>query len=694
MRIVPFFSRWLVFLTVSFLAIQSAHAKPAPFTVEDAFELELATDPQISPDGRQVVYVRQFVDTMEDQRRSNLWIVATDGSDHRPLTTGNTSDAMPRWSPDGTSLAYVSDAAGSPQIHRRWMDTGTTAKLTDLATPPGAIAWSPDGELISFVTLVSEVPLQVKGLPAPPPGATWAPPATITDRFVYRFNGAGYLPRGHTHVFVVPATGGTPRQISSGQFDHGAIGLVGQLSGPPVWSADGASLLVSVNRRDDPHLEPLDTEIVEYTVVDGASRALTDRRGPDNAPVVSPDGRHVTWLGFDDRHQGYQPTELWVMSRNGNGKRSLTADLDRDVSALGWSPDSRTIYFTSNDAGTTGLWAQTLEGSRRRIANGLGSSLSAYGGGAGLSVAQNVIATTVTNPYRPGDVALTTPRGRAPRVITDVNGDLLGGRTLGEVEEIRWASSKDGREVQGWILKPPGFDPVRKYPLVLEIHGGPFADYGPRFDLEKQLFAAAGYVVLYANPRGSTSYGQTFGNLIHHAYPGDDLHDLLSGVDAVIARDYVDTDALMVTGGSGGGVLTCWVIGHTDRFRAAATIYPVINWASFVLTSDVGAFASRYWFPGLPWDHVEHYWQRSLLSVVKNVRTPTLVMVGEEDWRTPPSEAEQYYQALKLLGVESELVRVPGEPHGIARHPSHHAAKVLAIIDWFDRHRNQSAPSR
>jgi acylaminoacyl-peptidase len=247
-----------------------------------------------------------------------------------------------------------------------------------------------------------------------------------------------------------------------------------------------------------------------------------------------------------------------------------------------------------------------------------------------------------------------------------------------------------GRRIQGWLIKPPGFDAARKYPLILEIHGGPFANYGPRFDVEKQLMAATGAVVLYTNPRGSTSYGEEFGNLIHHAYPGDDFHDLNSGVDAVIAKGYVDPNQLYVTGGSGGGVLTAWMIGNTDRFRAALAFYPVINWESFALTADMAPLANSHWFPGFPWDHPENYAKRSLLSVVKNVKTPTLIMTGEEDYRTPMSESEQYYKALKLRGVEAVLVRVPGEAHGIWGRPSHAMAKLTTLKGWFEKHRPQT----
>lgn len=662
-----------------------AQSPPDRLTIQDIFNLELATDPQISPDGRRIVYVRQFADIMADQRRSNLWIINFDGSDHRPLTTGNHSDSSPRWSSDGSQIIFISDRDGSPQIYRRWMDTGQTAKLTNLTSPPSGIALSPDGKWISFTMHVPSQPRRVDGMPAPPAGAKWAEPARVIDRLVYRFNGPGYLQPGYTHLFVVPAEGGTPRQISSGNFQHGGTPF---RASEAVWTPDGKHLLMSVNRRPDYELEPLDTEVHEFSVADGAVRALTNRRGPDNAPQISPDGKTIAYLGFDDRYQGYQVTRLYLMNRDGSGSRLLAGDLDRDVNGIRWAPDGSGIYFLSDDKGNTGLHFITLDGRIRKLTGNVSSGASAYGGGSAVSVARNgAFAVTHGRPHLPGEIAVGTLQNPATRVLTAVNEDLFAGRKLGEVEEIWYTSSKDGLKIQGWIIKPPDFDPSKKYPLILEIHGGPFANYGDRFDLEKQLMAARGYVVLYTNPRGSTSYGGQFGNLIHHAYPGDDFYDLNSGVDAMVAKGYIDPEQLYVTGGSGGGVLTCWMIGRTTRFRAAVTVYPVINWYSFNLTADIGNFTTKYWFPGFPWDHVEHYEKRSLLSVVKNVKTPTMVLCGEEDYRTPMSESEQYYQALKLRGVETELVRVPGEPHGIARRPSHHMAKILSIINWFERHR-------
>jgi acylaminoacyl-peptidase len=266
---------------------------------------------------------------------------------------------------------------------------------------------------------------------------------------------------------------------------------------------------------------------------------------------------------------------------------------------------------------------------------------------------------------------------------------LIAQKPLGKVEEIWYSSSVDQKKIEGWIIKPPDFDASKKYALILEIHGGPFGNYGDRFDLEKQLYAAMGYVVLYTNPRGSTSYGEAFANLIHHAYPGDDFFDLNSGVDAMIAKGYVDANNLFVTGGSGGGVLTCWMVDRTSRFRAAASDYPVINWYSWTLTADIPITGAKYWFPGPPWDFPDQYMQRSVINHVKDVKTPTLLMTGEEDFRTPISEAEQFYTALKLLKVETMLVRFPGEPHGLSRRPSHQMAKVMYIAAWFEKHKTK-----
>ena len=681
-----------LFCMLLLLAAPPLAAQSGRLTEMDVFELEYASDPRISPDGDWVVYVRQFADVMTDMNYSNLWLVRADGSGHRPLTTGRFADNSPRWSPDGSRIAYMSNRDGMPQIYMHWVQSGQTAAITNLTDPATNLSWSPDGSRLAFYKLVPEAPLTIGELPAPPAGAEWAAPAKYTDKLVFRFDGIGDMPAGYWHLFTVPAEGGTPRQLTSGEKSY-STGFFSAAGDGPAWTPSSDAVLLSANLRDDWELDLLDSEIYEVSVDDGSVRTLTDRRGPDASPTASPDGRRIAYLGYDDRYQGYQLTRLYVMDRDGSGSRVVSASLDRSVYQIKWAPGGEGIYGLYDDEGNTKLALFNLDGTHTVLAENGGSGFMAYGGfGVSYTVAADgTFAYTVSLPDRPGDVVVGLA-GREPTLVTGVNDDLFAGKTLGAVEEIWWESSKDGRRVQGWIMKPPDFDPEHRYPLVLEIHGGPFANYGDRFDVEKQLLASNGFVVLYANPRGSTSYGEEFGNLIHHAYPGDDFHDLDSGVDAVIDLGFIDEDNLFVTGGSGGGVLTAWMIGNTDRFKAAVSFYPVINWYSFSLTADMSPVAVKYWFPGLPWDNVEHYEERSLLSVVKDVKTPTLIMTGEEDWRTPMSESEQYYKALKLLGVDAVLVRVPGEAHGIWGRPSHGMAKITTVKGWFDKYSTGRRP--
>jgi acylaminoacyl-peptidase len=654
------------------------------FTLRDVFELEWVSDPQISPDGGQVVYVRNFMDVMKDVRRSNLWIAATDGSDHRPLTTGNVNHGSPRWSPDGEQLLYVAGDEHGAQLWVRWMDSGQTAQITHLTEGPGSLAWSPDGRWIAFSMRVPEESEPLAELPPKPEGAEWAAPPRVIDDVVYRFDGAGFLEAGFTHLFVVPAEGGTPRQLTSGSYDH---------DGRPAWTPDGKALIVSANREEDWEYDPLDSELYDVRVTDGAITPLTDRQGPDFAPAVSPDGRSIAYLGFDDREQGYQVTHLYLAARDGSGSRLLTGSFDRDVQDPVWASDGSGITFLYEQEGDGRIGFVDLGGAVRELAeHAAGLSLDRpYTGGQFTVARDGRFAFTLGGPDHPADLALGDRRGGDARRLTRLNEDLLAARRLATIEEIWLSSAHDQRRIQAWIARPPDFNPARKYPLILEIHGGPFAAYGPHFAADVQLYAAAGYIVLYVNPRGSTSYGEEFGNLIHHAYPGNDYDDLMSAVDAVLARGTVDPERLYVTGGSGGGVLTAWIVGKTDRFRAAVVAKPVINWTSFVLTSDATNFFYKYWFPAPPWEQPEEYLRRSPLSLVGNVTTPTMLITGEADWRTPIWESEQFYQALKLRQVETALVRVPGASHSIDERPSQLAAKAAHVLAWFDRHGGQGA---
>lgn len=574
-----------------------AETKKKGISAEDIFNLQYASDPQISPDGQRIVYVRHFADIMNDKRCSNLWIINPDGSNNRPLTSGVEEDDSPRWSADGTRIAYVSDRDGHKQIYVRWMDSGQTARITSLQFSPSKVEWSPDGHQIAFAAFLPSEPKKLVTMPKAPTGAKWADAAIAYDKPVYRFNAAGYLKPGYTQIFVVSSEGGTPRQITSGNFQYGGPGVFG--TGIPAWTPDSKYLIISANRHIDYELNPRDTEIYEFSIADGSVRQLTDRRGPDQAPAISPDGKRIAYTGFDDRFQGYQVTQLYVMNRDGSGAHRVSAKFDRDVHDLKWAPAGNGIYFLYDDLGDTKLGLSSFSGQLKTLAEHIGSMGTTYTAGDSFSVAKNgTLAFTYTVSDQPGEIAVRSATNGETKIITHLNSDLLQQRRLAKAEEIWFNSSLDNRRVEGWLLKPPDFDPAKKYPLLLEIHGGPFANYGDRFDVEKQVWAAHGYVVLYVNPRGSTSYGEQFGNLIHHAYPGDDFFDLNSGVDAVLSKGYVDPNNLFVTGGSGGGVLTCWMIGRTNRFRAAASLYPVIDWFSFALTADIPVLVVKYWFPG------------------------------------------------------------------------------------------------
>jgi acylaminoacyl-peptidase len=668
-------------------AARAASPPPADrFQPMDVFGLEWASDPQISPDGRRIAYLRNSMDVMKDRRRSQIWILDADGGDHRPITSGG-GEFSPRWSPDGRRLAYAAVEGETVQLFVRWMDNGATARLAQLQRSPGGIAWSPDGRSIAFTMLVPAAPEPFVKMPAKPEGAEWAKPPKVITHVVYRADGEGYLEEGFTQLFVVPSEGGTPRQISSGPFHH---------DGVPVWTADGKFLLIAANRHDDWEYEANDAEIYEFAVADGKLRALTDRRGPDAAPAISPDGRLIAYTGFDDRFQGYQVTRLYVMNRDGSGSRLLTGAYDRDIERPRFSRDGRWIYFATDDQGNGKIGRIGVDGVGKpeilASDRGGGDLGRPYGGGT-FSIAEGPgadgagrFAYTWTRPERPTEVAIGAA-GAKPTVLTHLNDDLFTGKTLASAEEFWTESSFDKRRIEGWIVKPPGFDPAKKYPMILEIHGGPFADYGDRWGAEMQLYAAAGYVVLYSNPRGSTSYGEEFGNLIHHAYPGNDYDDLMSLVDAAIGRGYVDASNLFVTGGSGGGVLTAWIVGKTDRFRAAVSAKPVINWTSFVLTSDQTNFFTRYWFASPPWEKPDDYLKRSPLSLVGNVKTPTMLLTGEADFRTPISESEQFYEALKLRKIDTALVRVPDASHDMITRPSILIAKVAHILAWFEKYR-------
>jgi dipeptidyl aminopeptidase/acylaminoacyl peptidase len=676
--------------------VSSAQAQPRRerLTVDVFLDWEIVASPQVAPDGSQIVYTRRWADKVNDKYEDELWIMDADGGRNRFLTKG--SQAV--WSPDSKRLAYV--AQGQPagaQVFVKWVDAPGETQLTRLERGPSNLAWSPDGRHLAFNMLVPGNPGLRVEMPARPTGAKWVEAPRVVDRLNYRSDGSGWRPEGFTHVFVISDGGGAARQLTEGDFQHGA----------PEWTHDSSSVVFSGVRKPEAEYVRGGSEIYVVPLKGGQPRALTDREGPDTNPTVSPDGRFIAYTGYDQTNNTYNVSKLYLMNSDGTGKRVLTADFDRTPAGLVWDEAGNGVYFVAEDRGSQNLWFQPWRGGQpKRLTEGAQMLNVTSVSRAGLAVG------TRSAPDAPIDVfALDLKNPSAGlRQLTRVNSDVLEGRRLGQVEEV-WYDSVGGvraqgctaadsdplrpraadcatTRVQGWLVKPPDFDPSKKYPLLLYIHGGPHTMYSVGFNFEFQNHAAEGYVVLYTNPRGSTGYGQAFGNAINNAYPGQDYDDLMRGVDEVVRRGYVDERNLFVTGGSGGGVLTTWIVGHTDRFAAAVAMKPVVNWYSFVGTTDSADW--YYNFQKLPWEDPAEHLRRSPITYVGNVKTPTMILVGDLDLRTPLEQTEQYYRALKMRKVPTAMVRLADEYHGFnadfgLRHPSNRVSQILYLRAWFDK---------
>jgi dipeptidyl aminopeptidase/acylaminoacyl peptidase len=668
-------TRLLLIVTVLFslCAVATAQPKPRLLDKETFMNMESVGNPEISPDGKQIIFTRTWVDKVKDQYRSNLWIVDVDGSRVRELTSGARNDSSPVWSPDGKRIAFLSDRDGTNQLHVMWLDTRDIAQLTHLEQAPNGIKWSPDGKLIAFTSFVPDTdPILNIKLPERPRGAEWARSATVVDRLSWASDGRGPVPKGHTHVFVIDATlGGTPRQITSGKYNHGG----GQ--GGYDWASDGKAIYVSGIRKPEAEYLRGDSEIYAVDLASLEIKPLTDRKGPDGNPTVSPNGAWIAYSGYDDKMYTNHVSSLYVMDKNGGGARALAGNLMSSPQNVIWATDNSGVYFSVEEKGSSHVYFAPTSGAARQITSGV-HILNA------VSVANNGQAAAIRASFQdPGAVVTFNLKDAAKMTkLVDVNTDVLANVKLGDAEEL-WFTSKDSWKVQGWLIKPANFEAGKKYPMVLWIHGGPWSMYSVAWNWAFQNFAANGYAVLYTNPRGSTGYGQDFVNGIQYSYPGKDYDDLMAGVDAALAKGFIDEKNLFVCGGSGGGVLTAWIVGHTDRFTAAVSMRPVINWHSFVGTTDGANW--YYQFQKRPWEDPMEFAARSPLNYVANVKTPTMVMTGEADLRTPMGQSEEYYRALKMLKKETLLVRMPDEFHGWRR-PSHQLAQQLYLMAWFEKH--------
>ncbi len=652
--------------------------------LEDYLDLENVSSPQISPDGKTIVYTRSRVDVKKDRKAPELWIMNADGTGNRRLQEDGGSV---QWSPNGDRIAYVAKTESGSEIFVRWMmPGGSTTQITHQNLSPSDLSWSPDGKTIAFRGKVPAHTEWTVSLPGRPEGADWTGDATVIDRLHYRMDGTGLTAGTYTHIFTVSAEGGTPKQLTSGKW-HAEARKAGMTfyKGSLEWTPDSRHILFGANKEVDEDTDYGVANVYSVAIADGHIRTLSKQKGfwgGITGPRVSPGGKLIAYLGHkDSRTSNYPPVQLRVMSRDGENDRVLIDDMPGGVSFLRWSKDNKGLYYVVGKHGSDNIHYVSLTGKYKNITQGQHSySLS--------SVSEKGLAVgTLTDAYNTPDIVrLDLSSGRDMQKLTRVNDDILADVQLGKVEEI-WYPSSDNTRVQGWIVYPPDFNKQQKYPLILSIHGGPEGMYRGNFNFTYQDMAAQGYIVLYTNPRGSTGYGAAFSNAIYNAYPGRvDYDDLMNGVDKVVERGNIDKERMYVQGCSGGGTLTAWVVTKTDRFAGATALCPIVNMISFAGSADIPGWAyNRYKKPF--WEDPSAWLESSSIMQINQVKTPTMVMVGENDIRTPVDQSIELYSALKLLGVPTKLILMKNEWHGTSRMPSNMLRTQLYLRKWYDQWR-------
>jgi dipeptidyl aminopeptidase/acylaminoacyl peptidase len=694
----------LVFAVVlGLLAPPLAARERRPIAETDLFQFVWIADPQMSPDGSQVAFVRVTVNKKADAYETAIWLVKSDGSEPaRPITSG-IRDLSPRWSPDGRQLAFVRsiEKDGRPQpaqIHLMPMSGGEPWALTDLPRAAANPEWAPDGRTLAFSSSTRPDELNTAKPAGDKPRES---DVRVITEAVYRANGVagfGYVDRDRpNHIWTIgvpssPADKTPPKQITSGEF--GASNY--------RWSGDGARIFFVSDRRRESYYSPRDSDLFAVSRDGGEPSLVASIEGTIGGYVVSPDGKRVAFVGAlnGSPERSYTQPDLWIVDLPGGTPRNLTAAYDFDVNgslsgdqraprgqlagALVWNRDGRTLLVVGGEQGNARLErVDVATGKMDAITQGNHDIMASTADAAGQKLAYVFSSPTVLGDLHVHDMGFAA----SSKKLTAFNDDLFGQLEMNEPEEI-WYSSFDGRRIQGWILKPPGFDPSKKYPLILQIHGGPHAAYGNTFTHEFQWMAAKGYVVLYTNPRGSSNYGQEFGNVIQFNYPGDDAKDLLAGVDEILKKGYIDENRMGVTGGSGGGLLTNWVVTQTTRFKAAVSQRDISDWSNFWYTADFTLFRPT-WFRKPPFEDPADFARRSPITHVAKIQTPLLFILGDEDWRTPPSAGgEELFRALKYLKRPTAMVRFPGESHELSRsgRPWHRVERLQHIVGWFDKY--------
>ena len=658
-------------------------------TPEDIYNIALVNDARISPDGSQVVYVRTDLNRDKNDYRSSLYLVSTEGGDSQRFTSADAKDTMPRWSPDGERIAFLSNRSGSNQLWSIAVSGGEAAQLTDLPEPVTSFAWSTNGERIAFISKADQQRIDEAKAKSDNSDKDESKSDVVRiSRLRYRSDGTpGFLDNKPTHIWSIAADGGAPQQLTSGDFDDGG----------PSWSPDD-STIVFVSNRNEEREKKRGSEIWVIPSNGGEPAPVVAGETADfSNPAWSPDGKLIAIDGHNNAVAGGAiGADLWVVQPDGNGLRNVTSALDRTVGdhslsdtasgasvGLVWSADSSAVLYSLSDRGNAHLRRANIAsgettlvlGGSRRVMN---FSVSADG---------SKLAYVVATPTVPCDVYTSNADGNGEKRLTSVNDEFLSTVLVSAPEEIHVPSQADDHaDIHGWIMKPIGFEAGQKYPLVLEIHGGPHGMYANAYFHEFQLLAAQGYVVVYGNPRGSQGYGSDFSSCTKGVWGSSDMPDVMALVDHVIDQGYVDTTRLGVTGGSYGGFMTNWIIGHTDRFKAAVTQRPVSNMHSFYGTSDIGSTFGDWETGGTPWANTEQFIKMSPIAYVDKIKTPLLIIHSEEDYRCPIEQAEQLFVSLKMLNQTVELLRFPNESHGLSRmgKPTHRVERLEAILDWFE----------